>query len=122
MTLDTAVHPVDLIAADIRAIDGAHNLGAGELAQRLYELGYRKPCGAQTVREFLDPHGQGYLIQRSSNQYRYIWREAGEPDDEGAWFETQHGAIKAAWQDWSVNGASAYFFPWGKELEIASNG
>lgn len=42
---DNSTNPVDVLAQDIRTIDGDHSLGAGELAQKLSDLGYVKIGG-----------------------------------------------------------------------------
>lgn len=36
------INDIEALAADIRAIDGDHKLGAAELAEKLIELGYAK--------------------------------------------------------------------------------
>jgi len=33
---------IDIMAADIRQVDGKHDLGAGALAEKLYYLGWRR--------------------------------------------------------------------------------
>lgn len=45
----TEQSPTDILAADIRSVDGDHTLGAAELAEKLIELGYTKKPG-------FDPH------------------------------------------------------------------
>lgn len=87
------------------------------IADALWNAGYRKVLsGVEVVREFLDADGQGYVIEHSEHGYRYVWREIGEPDDEGVWFATEPGAIEAAWEDWDTNGQGYHWAPWSKKL------
>ena len=39
---DNEITDIDAFAADIRSVDGNHDLGAAELAEKLIELGYTK--------------------------------------------------------------------------------
>lgn len=41
----------DELAQDIRAVDGSHSLGAGELAERLTERGWSRPRVVETIEE-----------------------------------------------------------------------
>jgi hypothetical protein len=42
LSAEGSASAIDALAADIRKIDGNHDLGAGALAERLVELGWRK--------------------------------------------------------------------------------
>lgn len=72
---------------------------------------------SEYVKGYVDSDGtQGYVIERGTAGYRYVWKEVGEPDDEGEWFDAPSAAIVAAWDDWNTNGQGYHWSDWSKKL------
>ena len=76
--------------------------------------------GLRAVDAFIGSDGQGYAIEHSEHGYRYVWKEAGEPDDESIWFPTQEAATRAACDDWRVNGRGDDWDAWSEALAVAA--
>ncbi|NKR90570.1 hypothetical protein GS483_00310 [Rhodococcus hoagii] len=73
----------DELAQDIRAVDGNHSLGAAELAERLIERGWSRPCVVETVADLDDlPKGTVVLTEQGGVY------EAGDPGFDRDWWET----------------------------------
>lgn len=56
---DNETTDIDAFAADIRAVDGNHDLGAAELAEKLIELGYTKGKSALPKAQNVTLEAQG---------------------------------------------------------------
>ncbi|WP_139794562.1 hypothetical protein [Prescottella equi] len=74
----------DELAQDIRAVDGSHSLGAGELAERLTERGWSRPRVVETIEQLVElPVGavvlteQGGVYEARSTVPYQTWRETG---------------------------------------------
>ena len=70
---------IDRLAADIRAIDGAHSLGAGALAEALIEKGWRAPAKVQSFRSVSSARNAevGHLVRSRWSSSGVVWRIVG---------------------------------------------
>lgn len=90
-------HPVDDLAQDIREIDGSHDLGAGALAEELWEKGWvRLPSKYEEMSEFMEmdlPEEVASRLQTLINFAIATDRLKQTPLREGNYVEVLHQGV-----------------------------